>query len=73
MWDIDDEDVGCHHSGVCVAHEDAKLICNCIYCGKELHEIDGDWWTWDADQHPSPKPQQQMSRRGSAITNGDGK
>jgi hypothetical protein len=59
--DLDDEDVGCHHSGQCVAAADDRGLSNCIYCGKELREKGGEWWTWDADQYSDPKPQAQDS------------
>lgn len=47
----------CDYSGRCEAAADAEGITNCIHCGKELHERDGQWWTHDADQYSDPKPQ----------------
>lgn len=42
----------------CVAHPDAKGdVTSCIYCGKELIKINGQWYTWDCDFHPKQKPQ----------------
>lgn len=57
--DEEDEEDGphCNNSGRCVAPEGARRITNCKYCGKELHEKDDQWWTWDADKYPDPKPQ----------------
>lgn len=34
--------------GHCEAPPTARGITNCIHCGKELHERDGAWFTWDA-------------------------
>jgi len=59
---LDDEEVGCHHSGICVAPAGASCVTSCIYCGKELHERGGQWWTWDADQFENPRPQQQQQK-----------
>ena len=47
----------CDVSGECEAPEGARGITNCIHCGKELHEKDGWWWTWDADLLPHKEPQ----------------
>lgn len=56
------EDEGCMATGRCEAPRRARGITNCIWCGKELHEKDGRWWTWDADQHRSPKSQGYVHR-----------
>ena len=34
--------------GTCDAPPMARGITNCVHCGKELHERDGAWYTWDA-------------------------
>lgn len=47
----------CDLVGRCEAAEGERSITNCIHCGKELHEKDEQWWTWDADQFTNPKPQ----------------
>ena len=39
----------CNDTGICVAPAWARDITECVYCGKELHEIDGQWYTHDAD------------------------
>ena len=46
---FDDDDILCNNSGKCEAPLDARGVTNCIHCGKELHEKDGKWFTWDAD------------------------
>lgn len=53
----DHEEPCCNNSGRCEAAADAESITGCIHCGKELHQRDGFWWTWDADQYPNPQPQ----------------
>ncbi len=45
------EELSCDATGLCKALEGSKVITNCIYCGKELIEKDGKWYTWDADFH----------------------
>lgn len=45
------------NNGLCEAPEGARGITNCIHCGKQLHEKDGAWYTWDADMYKYPKPQ----------------
>lgn len=47
----------CDYSGTCEAAPDAAGITNCIHCGKELHQRDGEWWTWDAENYENPRPQ----------------
>jgi hypothetical protein len=39
----------CDESGRCTASKTASGVTNCIYCGKELVEVGGSWYTWDAD------------------------
>ncbi len=51
------EDEGCMAVGRCEAAAGERGITNCVWCGKELHEKDGHWWTWDADQYSNPKSQ----------------
>ena len=51
----------CNISGRCQAPSGARGITNCIHCGKELRERDGQWWTWDADTTPNPQPQRPAS------------
>ena len=46
-----DEEPHCDNSGLCKAPRGARDITNCIYCGKELVEINGGWYTWDWDLH----------------------
>jgi hypothetical protein len=53
----------CDAIGLCVAPAGATSITNCIYCGKELHERDGAWWTWDAQERVSRRPQLQEFKR----------
>jgi hypothetical protein len=62
MSDLDREEIGCHHSGRCVAPAEAAETANCIYCGKELRESGGKWWTWDAGQYDAPYPQEQEAK-----------
>jgi hypothetical protein len=48
----------CDNSGRCTASIEANGITNCIYCGKELHQRNGQWFTWDADLVTNdPRPQ----------------
>ena len=47
----------CDMAGECEAPHDTRGLTNCIYCGKELVEKDGSWWTWDSDLHPTQNPQ----------------
>lgn len=39
----------CDISGHCFGRADCREqgVSNCTCCGKELHLIDGQWWTWD--------------------------
>lgn len=53
----EENDVHCDNSGQCEAPRGARGITNCIHCGKELHEKNGEWFTWDADMQESPKSQ----------------
>jgi hypothetical protein len=53
----DHEEPCCNNSGRCEAADGEHGITNCIHCGKELRERDGQWWTWDATDHPDPQPQ----------------
>jgi len=57
MSDSEDEEPTCDITGLCEAELDAKGISNCIHCGKELIQRDGQWWTWDADMFPDRLPQ----------------
>ena len=57
MYEYEVEDPICHDTGICVAPKGAREITNCVHCGKELHEKDGKWWTWDADNFSNPLPQ----------------
>jgi hypothetical protein len=52
----------CDFTGECEAPYGVSRIANCIHCGKELHEKDGKWWTWDVDLFPNSKPQRQAGR-----------
>lgn len=36
------------NNGTCEAAPEARGLTNCVYCGKELRERDGAWYTWDA-------------------------
>lgn len=47
----------CDISGRYEAPRGARDSTNCIHCGKELVERDGQWWTWDADMHESQQSQ----------------
>ena len=49
----------CDTTGKCVAPAGSRVICNCLYCGKELFEKDGVWWTWDANLHKTPQAQEE--------------
>lgn len=53
----DEDEAHCDNSGECEAPRGARDITNCIYCGKELREKNGEWFTWDADMVKFPKPQ----------------
>ena len=58
---MDEEEPACDISGRCVAPKGAKGITNCIYCGKELLERKGKWYTWDADlltDEPTPQDEE---------------
>ena len=57
MFDDEEQGILCNITGTCEAPKGARDIASCIYCGKELHEKDGKWWTWDAANHPNPRPQ----------------
>lgn len=49
MSDNEEEnDMPCDNAGQCEAPRGARDITNCIHCGKELHEKNGEWFTWDA-------------------------
>lgn len=50
----DENEILCDNSGKCQAPRGARDITNCIYCGKELREKDGHWFTWDADTVKNP-------------------
>lgn len=54
-----DIDPACDISGYCcaAAEERERGITSCIYCGKELHYIEGRWLTWDWQSHPNPRAQ----------------
>lgn len=43
--------------GICEAPRGSSGITNCIHCGKELHEIQGEWFTWDSYRYKNPQPQ----------------
>lgn len=60
----------CDHSGRCVAPASATDgTTSCVYCGKELHFRDGNWWTWDARFAPNGGiPQEQESMRPAEPT-----
>lgn len=51
------DEVCCEYGWQCEAPSGAREITNCIHCGKELHEKNGWWFTWDAYMHKNPKPQ----------------
>jgi hypothetical protein len=51
------DELPCDIAGQCEAPQNSRGITNCIHCGKELVEKDGEWWTWDADLFPTQKPQ----------------
>ena len=53
----EEDELPCDISGLCEAAPGDRGITNCIYCGKELHEKDGWWWTWDAYMVENPQPQ----------------
>lgn len=42
-------------NGDCLAPDGARMITNCVYCGKELHECKGAWYTWDAPADALPQ------------------
>lgn len=54
-----DVDPWCDEIGRCEAQASARAagICCCTHCGKQLEFRDGEWWTWDASQYPTPQPQ----------------
>lgn len=52
-----DREPACDIKGACVVSKGAKGITNCIFCGKELVERKGKWYTWDADMHEIQTPQ----------------
>lgn len=39
----------CDDTGICVAPARATGVTNCIHCGKELIQCNGQWYTWDTD------------------------
>ena len=47
----------CDIGGRCTPAPTTSNVSNCIYCGKELVQKDGKWYTWDADLHPHQSPQ----------------
>ena len=49
----------CDISGICCAPYGARGVTLCIHCGKELVEIDGQWFTWDYEFKKNPQPQAQ--------------
>lgn len=51
------EDPSCDDVGWCEAADGERRVTNCIHCGKELLEREGWWWTWDAIEFDSPRPQ----------------
>ena len=52
------EELICDVAGICVAPEGEHGIASCVYCGKELVERNGQWFTWDADIiTANPRPQ----------------
>lgn len=52
-----EENPACDDTGRCKAPKGVRLITNCVHCGKELHEINGVWFTYDADKYDNPVPQ----------------
>lgn len=60
--DVRGVDVLCDISGRCCAPWYGRGTASCVHCGKELHERDGQWFTWDTepgagraqDQAPAP-------------------
>lgn len=46
----DDEPL-CDTTGVCVPEENLGTQSNCVYCGKEMHLVEGYWKTWDWEFH----------------------
>jgi len=41
----------CSVSGVCVPHDDEQEdISQCIYCGKEIHNINNNWYSYDTPE-----------------------
>ena len=52
-----DQEPACDISGRCVAPKGASGSTNCVFCGKELVERNGRWYTWDADMHGEQTPQ----------------
>ena len=49
----------CDISGRCVAPKGASGITSCKFCGKELVQHGGKWYTHDAFLSPYPTPQDQ--------------
>jgi hypothetical protein len=49
MIQHDDADPICDHTGICRPLNTDKGTSNCIFCGKELVEVDGEWKSWDWD------------------------
>ena len=58
---LDEKNEPICNNGKCEAMAGARDITNCIHCGKELHEKDGKWWTWDAEFTENPEPQDYVS------------
>ena len=58
---MDDDEPACEIVGKCVAPKEAKGSTNCIFCGKELVQRSGKWYTWDADiitDEPTPQDEE---------------
>lgn len=51
------KELPCDIAGQCEAPSGARGIANCVHCGKELHEKNGEWRTWDAEWIKNPKSQ----------------
>lgn len=52
--ELDPKNPICDETGLCRAAAGERDITTCIYCGKELHEKDGAWYTWDAYKYSDP-------------------
>jgi hypothetical protein len=60
-FQMTEDDSHCDNSGRCMAPVGVRSITNCIYCGKELIEIMGAWFTWDYEFFDDPQPQDYVS------------